>query len=399
MIHALLRAGKPVIMVGLGSPYLMETFPEATTWLAAFSVADVSQRAAAQALLGTFAVSGKIPVSLPGATPHALRVGDGMTTAAIALGLEPTSAEMEERLGSVRDLLKDALSSGEIGSGAFVVGYRGRIATFAEGRYPKFVIDWLDRPELPTIVALLITQKQITLDTPLYRVLPEWIGTSDVERRKRVTVRHLLENTSGISAEQQKPPAENETPTLEALARDAVSLPLVAEPGTTVALNPDNAILLAEVVRRLTGKDVFAALGEHMPQLMGIPRVPYGEGNWLRTTPWAELAQLWLNGGIFAHHRYFTRALEEQLIGRRDVGGTKVIPGWDVPSAEMGLADLLSDQAFGSAQENDPSLWIDPRNNLFIQLDVGMLNGDKVARDRLCAQIYKAIFVALGLTP
>jgi hypothetical protein len=48
LIHRLLAAGKPVIMVGLGSPYLIATFPEAATWLAAFSVQDVAQRAAAR---------------------------------------------------------------------------------------------------------------------------------------------------------------------------------------------------------------------------------------------------------------------------------------------------------------------------------------------------------------
>jgi len=39
VIEQILKAGKPVIMVGLGSPYLIEKFPQAETWLSAFASA------------------------------------------------------------------------------------------------------------------------------------------------------------------------------------------------------------------------------------------------------------------------------------------------------------------------------------------------------------------------
>src|SRR5258707_14535683 len=37
------KTGKPVITVGFGSPYLIERFPQAETWLAAFGISDVAQ--------------------------------------------------------------------------------------------------------------------------------------------------------------------------------------------------------------------------------------------------------------------------------------------------------------------------------------------------------------------
>jgi hypothetical protein len=50
-------------------------------------------------------------------------------------------------------------------------------------------------------------------------------------------------------------------------------------------------------------------------------------------------------------------------------------------------------------QENGPSLWIDPQNNLFVQLDVRMPAENAAVRSRLCADIFKEIFRALGLSP
>src|SRR5271167_4158242 len=46
------KTGKPVITVGFGSPYLIERFPQAETWLAAFGISDVAQISVARALFG-----------------------------------------------------------------------------------------------------------------------------------------------------------------------------------------------------------------------------------------------------------------------------------------------------------------------------------------------------------
>ena len=65
-ISALETAGKPVVAVSFGSPYLLRSFPSIGTYLVAWSAAGVSQEAAARAVLGESAITGKLPVSLPG---------------------------------------------------------------------------------------------------------------------------------------------------------------------------------------------------------------------------------------------------------------------------------------------------------------------------------------------
>src|SRR5258705_5312884 len=69
------KAGKPVITVGFGSPYLIERFPQAETWLAAFGISDVAQISVARALFGQIPVRGHLPVTIPGVN---LKAGFGM---------------------------------------------------------------------------------------------------------------------------------------------------------------------------------------------------------------------------------------------------------------------------------------------------------------------------------
>ncbi len=64
----------PVALISFGSPYLLRDFPNVGAYAATFSVAATSEVAAARALLGSIAISGKLPVSIP---PLA-KIGDGL---------------------------------------------------------------------------------------------------------------------------------------------------------------------------------------------------------------------------------------------------------------------------------------------------------------------------------
>jgi len=66
------------IVVSFGSPYLISEFPEVQGYLLAWSSSEVSQKAAADALLGKFAITGKAPISMD---PH-FEIGDGIQVGA-----------------------------------------------------------------------------------------------------------------------------------------------------------------------------------------------------------------------------------------------------------------------------------------------------------------------------
>ena len=65
MIQQLAEAKKNVVAVSLGSPYLISAYPGVPAYLLAWGGAPVSQKAAADALLGETAISGRLPISIP----------------------------------------------------------------------------------------------------------------------------------------------------------------------------------------------------------------------------------------------------------------------------------------------------------------------------------------------
>jgi beta-N-acetylhexosaminidase len=59
-------ARKPgTIVVAFGSPYFLRQIPAVSTYLVAWGGFPVSQRAAAQALVGVAAITGRLPISIP----------------------------------------------------------------------------------------------------------------------------------------------------------------------------------------------------------------------------------------------------------------------------------------------------------------------------------------------
>ncbi len=79
-IESVAKSGRRIAAISLGSPYLLSGFPSVPAYLLAWGGAPLSQRAAAQALLGNNAISGRLPVSLP---PY-LKVGEGVSREKVA---------------------------------------------------------------------------------------------------------------------------------------------------------------------------------------------------------------------------------------------------------------------------------------------------------------------------
>jgi beta-N-acetylhexosaminidase len=77
-VEGLAAAGRPIVAVSLGSPYLLGSFPSVPAYLLAWSNAGASEAAAGRALLGIAPIRGRLPVSMP---PHH-RAGEGIDRAA-----------------------------------------------------------------------------------------------------------------------------------------------------------------------------------------------------------------------------------------------------------------------------------------------------------------------------
>jgi beta-N-acetylhexosaminidase len=78
LMEALAKSGTPVILVSLGNPYLLRSFPRVSAYLATFSPAPTSEAAAVRALFGEIAIGGRLPVGIP----DIAKAGDGITVPA-----------------------------------------------------------------------------------------------------------------------------------------------------------------------------------------------------------------------------------------------------------------------------------------------------------------------------
>jgi beta-N-acetylhexosaminidase len=64
-VESLSGRGERVVAVSFGSPYVIGFYPSAPAYLLAWGGAEVAQRAAARALAGETAITGRLPVSIP----------------------------------------------------------------------------------------------------------------------------------------------------------------------------------------------------------------------------------------------------------------------------------------------------------------------------------------------
>jgi len=73
-IQKLTEGPAPVVLVAVGNPYLLASFPKVAAYLATFSITVPSEFSAVKALFGQIPIAGHTPVSIPGFAA----VGDGI---------------------------------------------------------------------------------------------------------------------------------------------------------------------------------------------------------------------------------------------------------------------------------------------------------------------------------
>jgi beta-N-acetylhexosaminidase len=73
-MNALIAGKVPVMLVALGNPYLVRNFPNVAAYLTTYSPVPTSETALAKALFGEIAITGHLPVTIPGVAKD----GDGI---------------------------------------------------------------------------------------------------------------------------------------------------------------------------------------------------------------------------------------------------------------------------------------------------------------------------------
>jgi beta-N-acetylhexosaminidase len=417
LAEQLYKAGKPVITVALGSPYLIEKFPQAETWLAAFGISDVAQISAARALFGEIPVRGHLPVTVPGVN---LKAGFGIELPANPMTLQPMDARGEGQLRPAYEVIEQAIADKAFPGATLAVGFRGKVAIHAFGKLSYDAKAAAVKPstmyDIASLTKVLVTTTLVAklaegdfavpldLDAKIERYLPEWASGPQPEWRHRVTVRHLLTHTSGLPAfKEYWRTSKSKKDTLTKIFAE----PLEYEPGTKEIYSDLGIILMAEIIERLTGRKlddlansfIFSPLamrdtmyrppkklwlqiapteidnnyrhrliqGEvHDENAFAIGGVSGHAGVFSTAPDLAAFCQMLLNGGVYAHQRILQRATIAQFTTPQQLsGGTRTL-GWAVPT-EGGLSGhYFSAHSFGHTGFTGTSIWIDPDRQLFV---------------------------------
>lgn len=449
-VNELLATGKPTVVASFGSPYLIERFPNAKTWLAEFSTNDVSQRAVARAMFGQIAIGGRIPVTVPGTEQR----GDGMSVAANPMTLQPAPAAMTERLKPAFALLDRAVADGAFPGGVLAVGLNGQLAVHPFGKLERegqaydadedsmYDVASLTKPIVTTTaVMMLVQQGRLELNRPVETYLPEFAAAAKSDPnpawRARVTLRTLLLHDSGLPDHRD---FYKDAKGHDAVLARVLAEPLVREPGTKVEYSDLGFILLGEIVERLTGesldtfakREIFDTLG--MDRSMFNPprklrediaptemdstfrkRLVWGEvhdenawamggiaghaGIFSTAPDIAAFAQMILNGGIYGHERLLAYSTIRQFTAHQTIAGSARTLGWDVPEEPSSSGRYFSPASFGHTGFTGTSLWIDPERKLFVVLLTNRVNptraNEKIRQVR--PALHDAIFEGLGL--
>jgi CubicO group peptidase (beta-lactamase class C family) len=259
-----------------------------------------------------------------------------------------------------------------------------------------------------TSVMLLEERGKVRLDAPVATYIPEFNAAGTVG----ITVRRLLTHTSGLRA--WLPLYRDARDSAEALRIVFAQAPVVP-PGTRVVYSDLNAILLGEIVRRVSGEPLAVFATREVLQPLGLRQTLFRPAAALRariapTGVWrghavagvvndqnavklggvaghaglfgtaadvARFAQFMLRGGalpppdgrrllrVETVQRFTTKATD---FGRRSEARAL---GWQaVPTGESvsSAGTLFGQRSYGHTGWTGTSLWIDPDRDLFVAL-------------------------------
>jgi uncharacterized protein YbbC (DUF1343 family) len=241
-------------------------------------------------------------------------------------------------------------------------------------------------------ILALVDRGRLDLDAPLRTYLPE-LGADG-----RGTLRQVLTHTAGFPSDT---PYADYAAGMEEAVRRIAKAPLRYEPGAETHYSDVGFLLLGEVVRRVSGKDLatFAHEAVFAPLAMDETTFLPPDSLRARAAPTEKVDGRWLVGevhdprsrllgGIAGHAGLFSTAHDLTLFAQSLLGGGKAflspralsaftaphdLPGavralgWDVRSrysTNRGMA--LSPRAFGHGGYTGTSLFIDPTKDLFV---------------------------------
>ncbi len=347
--------------------------------------------------LGGSAAAAEVAAPAPSKLPHAAPQQVGLHAA---------------RLAMIDQVVQEGIQRGEMAGAVVLVARQGHIAYLRAFGHRQcepvevpmttdtvFDLASLTKPiATATSVMKLVEAGQVKLDDPVAKHLPEFAQNG----KQDVTILQLLTHQSGLTPDNSLRDYE-EGP--DKAWQRIWALPLTAEAGSRFLYSDVGFLVLGELVRRVSGRNVHEFSRQHIYGPLGMSETGYLPDEPLRKRAAAteKRDQRWmcgevhdprahLLGGIAGHAGLFSTAEDLAVYGQMLIqggryGGVTVLQsatvaqmttplragdglrglGWDMRTGySSNRGDLYSPRAFGHGGFTGTGIWIDPQLELIV---------------------------------
>ncbi|MBE77252.1 MAG: hypothetical protein CMG41_05890 [Candidatus Marinimicrobia bacterium] len=440
-VRELIKKSDRIILASLGNPYLLQDFPEVSTYLCAYKGSYLMQSALANALIGLEDISGRLPISIPGL----YEIGSGIFKekelkikgvskykpgTEVKRVLYNTVGSNKSNLQSLMEsAVKDSAWPGGVllaAKGGNIFYHQGHGFHTYERKKPVRSSDIFDLASITKVISTtsgimkLADQNKINIDKPVASYLPDFKGKKKkyFKQKSKITVRDLLSHSSGLPAFKQYFKTKK---TKELIMGSIYDTEPIRAIGDTTIYSDVGAIILGKIVENVSGfplevfmdSMVFEPLGmnttffnpskEKLHRIIPTEIDPKGNlihgyvhdenahilggiaghaGLFSTAKDLAIFSQMMLNSGLYGWKRIFKQGTVNLFTSRANlVPESSRCLGWDSPSGASSGGVYLSDASFGHGGYTGTTLWIDPENEVIVILLTNAVHPNRKNKD------------------
>jgi CubicO group peptidase (beta-lactamase class C family) len=185
----------------------------------------------------------------------------------------------KEKVDEAIALIQSQVDSGSVRAASLQVCQGKQVVDRAFGAaktpHAVFLLASISKPMTASAVMLLSDRKQLSLEDPVNKFIPEFKGGE----KDRIVLRHLLTHTSGLPDMLPENDAlrKRHAPLKDFVAATCTT-PLLFSPGTNVKYQSMGVLLAAEIVERVSGRRLPDFLRDEIYRPLGMKDTSLGLG-------------------------------------------------------------------------------------------------------------------------